>query len=167
MTAEGLSPEPALDGGGGTATDPALLATLRSLGDQYGPLGVALAAADLTDSAVLVRRLTETSEPADDEPALPEGEYARVEIMGHDYHTGWVTERDRAGVRVLAIADWDGRVLAEVPGQSLYRYVPLPTPLKRPEVAAITRANPDYDGDGWDSRDDDGDLDDEDEEGPF
>lgn len=106
------------------------------------------------------------TDEAPDDPPLPAGEYARVEIMGHDYHTGWVTERDRAGVRVLAIADWDGRVLAEVPGQSLYRYVPLPTPLKRPEVAAITRANPDYDGDGWDSRDDD-DLDDGDDEGPF
>jgi hypothetical protein len=102
------------------------------------------------------------SEPATEappDPALPEGEYARVEIMGHDYHTGWVTERDRAGVRVLVIADWDGRVLAEVPGQSLYRYVPLPTPLKRPEPqdrAAITSGDPwgsdDEESDDWAGR---------------
>jgi hypothetical protein len=112
-------------------------------------------------------RLGMAEQPEREAPPLPEGEYARVEIMGHDCHTGWVTERDRAGIRVLAIADWDGRVLAEVPGQSLYRYVPLPTPLRRPEPqerAAITRANPDYDGDGWDSRDYDDDLDDDDDE---
>ena len=130
------TPEGALDGGTDEcAANAALLAALRSLADQFGgSLGVALAAAELTDSEVLVRRLTEAAaSAAQEETPLPEGEYARVEIMGHDYHTGWVTERDRAGVRVLVIADWDGRVLAEVPGQSLYRYVPLPTPLKRPD----------------------------------
>jgi hypothetical protein len=65
-----------------------------------------------------------------------------------------VTERDRAGVRVLAIAGWDGRVVAEVPGQSLYRYVPLPTPLKRPEPqerAAITVGGA-WKDDDWDER---------------
>lgn len=64
---------------------------------------------------------------------LPEGEYATVHIMGHDYETGWVTDGIRAGVPVLVIRDWDGRVLREVPGQSLYQFVPLATPLKRPE----------------------------------
>ena len=66
-------------------------------------------------------------------PALPDGEYARVEVMGHDQHTGWVTDGTRAGVPVLVVKDWDGWTVAEIPGGSLYRYVPLPTPLKRPE----------------------------------
>lgn len=77
-------------------------------------------------------------EPTPKIPALPPGEYARVEIMGHDQVTGWVTDGTRAGVPVLVIRDWDGRVLREVPGQSLYQFVPLPTPLKRPDpVAAL------------------------------
>ena len=71
--------------------------------------------------------------PEPKDPALPPGEYARVEIMGHDYETGWVTDGMRAGVPVLVIRDWDGRVLREVPGQSLYQFVPLATPLKRPD----------------------------------
>ena len=66
-------------------------------------------------------------------PSLPDGEYARVEVMGHDQHTGWVSDGTRAGVPVLVVKDWDGRTIAEIPGGSLYRYVPLPTPLKRPE----------------------------------
>jgi hypothetical protein len=77
------------------------------------------------------------------EPSLPEGEYARVEIMGHDHETGWVTDGTRAGVPVLVIRGWDGRVLREVPGQALYQFIPLPTPLKRPEPQ---RALP---GAGW------------------
>ena len=85
-------------------------------------------------------------------PALPEGEYARVEIMGHDYETGWVTEGTRAGAPVMVIRDWDGRVLREVPGHSLYQFIPLATPLKRPEPQkALTAAGPiiDIDGDPW------------------
>jgi hypothetical protein len=70
---------------------------------------------------------------ATDEAPLPDGEWARVEVMGHDEHTGWVTDGTRAGVPVLVIKDWDGRTIAEIPGGSLYRFVPLPTPLKRPE----------------------------------
>jgi hypothetical protein len=83
------------------------------------------------------------------EPPLPEGEWARVEILGHDQVTGWITEGTRAGAPVMVIRDWDGRVLREVPGHSLYQFVPLATPLKRPEPrAAITagfRADPDDD----------------------
>jgi hypothetical protein len=43
-------------------TDPLLIAELRKLGDNYGPLGVALAAASLPDTRVLVQRLTEWPE---------------------------------------------------------------------------------------------------------
>jgi hypothetical protein len=32
---------------------------------------------------------------AEKEPPLPEGEYARVEIVGHDDHAGWVTTRSQ------------------------------------------------------------------------
>ena len=108
--------------------------------------------------------LAEASEamlPAVGEPPLPGGEYARVEIMGHDEHTGWVTESTRAGQPVMVVRDWDGFVIAEVPGHSLYRFVPLATPLKRPDAAAETRralpagaAHDVHDGfgdrDGWD-----------------
>ena len=34
-----------------------------------------------------------------DAPPMPDGEYARVEILGHDSHTGWVTESTRQGSR--------------------------------------------------------------------
>jgi hypothetical protein len=43
-------------------TSPALLDQLRQLGQQYGPLGVALAASHLTDQGVLVERITATQE---------------------------------------------------------------------------------------------------------
>ena len=184
---EGFSAEPTLDRPEAPDARDAQLAVARaalrrlSLIDEMAGMGQRDGDPELTarcrhaaGALVTMDRLAaEGPETPAPEPQLPEGEYARVEIMGHDCHTGWVTERDRAGVRVLAIADWEGRVLAEVPGQSLYRYVPLPTPLRRPEPqerAAITRANPDYDGDGWDSRSDYGDDglgDDDDEEEPF
>lgn len=38
-------------------TDPRLLAALRALGREFGPLGVATAAAHLTDTAVLIHTL--------------------------------------------------------------------------------------------------------------
>jgi hypothetical protein len=75
----------------------------------------------------------EAGPAAEPEPPLPDGEYARVEILGHDSHTGWVTESTRAGQPVMVVRNWDGLVVAEVPGHSLYRFVPLATPLKRPE----------------------------------
>lgn len=88
------------------------------------------------------------------EPGLPPGEFARVEIMGHDSVTGWVTDGTRAGVPVMIVRDWDGRVLREVPGQSLYQFFPLATPLRRPDplpfpdatvALAVPAAEP-YDG---------------------
>lgn len=67
------------------------------------------------------------------EPPMPPGEYARVEIMGHDQVTGWVSDGTRAGVPVMVVRGFDGRVMREVPGHALYQYFPLPTPLRRPE----------------------------------
>ena len=37
--------------------DQRLLTTLRTLGEEYGPLGVALVAAEFTDKEVLINRL--------------------------------------------------------------------------------------------------------------
>lgn len=89
---------------------------------------------------------------------LPEGEYARVEVMGHASHTGWVTESTRAGQPVMVIRDWDGQVVAEVPGHSLYRFLPLATPQKRPDpepVRAITSGLGPWGGDpDWSSAED-------------
>jgi hypothetical protein len=152
---EGFSAEPTLDGGGGVPLRERIDKALQDSMDRcarckacdyqvdavLGVLREVLAEKDAEIARLEAegtehrRTIRAISDARRDEPegTLPDGEYARVEILGHDYHTGWVTERDRAGVRVLVIADWDGRVLAEVPGQSLYRYVPLPTPLKRPD----------------------------------
>jgi hypothetical protein len=49
--------------------DPRLIAKLRELGDSYGPMGVALAAADLTDVDVLFLLLHQ--EPSDAQPQEP------------------------------------------------------------------------------------------------
>jgi hypothetical protein len=94
------------------------------------------------------------------EPPLPPGEYATVHIMGHLHETGWVTEGTRAGVPVLVIRDWEGRVKREVPGHALYQYVPHPTPLRRPDPEPLA-ALPAGQGDPWaderyDGREDDG-----------
>ena len=105
---------------------------------------------------------------------LPPGEWARVEIMGHDQVTGWVTDGMRAGVPVLVIRDWDGRVVREVPGQSLYQFVPLATPLKRPDpqptVTAIGGGEWDGQGTWMPATDAEADAyagNDDDESGPF
>lgn len=117
--------------------------------------------ARLTDQLVAAIAEADAKPDAPEQP-LPDGEYARVEILGHDSHTGWVTEATRAGQPVMVVKDWDGRVIAEVPGHSLYRFVPLATPLKRPEPrAAITAGTPD--DDPWGGSDDDYD----DDRGPF
>ena len=89
------------------------------------------------------------------EPPLPPGQFARVELMGHNPHTGWVTDGTRAGVPVMVISDWDGLVIAEAPGASLYRYVPLPTPQKRPEPQKAITGTGDTFGFAGDVDDDD------------
>jgi hypothetical protein len=105
-------------------------------------------------------RLGMAEQPEPEAPPLPDGQYGRIELPGYRNHTGWVTEETRFGVQMAVVRDWDGGVVAEVAPGPLCQFVHLPTPLKRPEPQerpAITRANPDYDGDGWDSRDDYGD----------
>jgi len=61
-----------------------------------------------------------------------------------------VTESTRAGQPVMVVRNWEGFVIAEVPGHSLYRFVPLPTPQKRPDPEQ-RRALPS----GWGDDDDD------------
>jgi hypothetical protein len=67
------------------------------------------------------------------EPALPEGEFGRIEMPGFRQHTGWVTEATRFGAPVAIVRNWDGQVEAEVGFGAGCRFVHLPTPLKRPE----------------------------------
>lgn len=83
------------------------------------------------------------------EPALPDGEFVRVELPGYRHHTGWMTEGTRAGAGCLIVRDWDGHVLAEVFPGPLCQVVHLPTPLKRPEPQAALPA-----GEGFGDDDD-------------
>lgn len=143
-------------------TDPGLLASLRSLGDQFGPLGVALAAVSLTDGRALMEALEDGNPPfggigatkprGPDEPCpehagppLPEGIWGRVELPGMRSHTGWITEGTRGGQCVLVVRDWEDRPLGEYILGPACRHVHLPTPQKRPEPqerAAITPGDP-------------------------
>jgi hypothetical protein len=51
-------------------TAPELVDQIRALGDTYGPLGVAIAAARLTDQSALVAKLSgQSAEPTEDTPA--------------------------------------------------------------------------------------------------
>lgn len=101
--------------------------------------------------------------------AEPAGKLARVEVKGfRDLGIVRVSESTLAGEAMLRAESTDGAV-AEFPASSLHFITWLPEGAQVPprEPAAITRANPDYDGDGWDSRGDGYDLGDDDEEGPF
>jgi hypothetical protein len=95
-----------------------------------------------------------------------EGRLARVEVKGfRDLGIVRVTESTLAGEAMLRAETADGAV-AEFPASSLHFITWLPPGVQAQGRPAITRANPDYDGDGWDSRDDG--LDDEDDgEMPF
>jgi hypothetical protein len=105
--------------------------------------------------------LTEAKDASQDaesaaDPGLPPGEFATVHVMGHDQVTGWVSDGTRAGVPVMVVRDWDGQVLREIPGHALYQFVPLPTPLRRPEplpfpdaTMALPVAEAYEDGDPW------------------
>jgi ADP-ribose pyrophosphatase YjhB (NUDIX family) len=95
----------------------------------------------------------------------PAGKLARVEVKGfRDLGIVRVTESTLAGEAMLRAETADGAV-AEFPASSLHFITWLPEGVQAQGRPAITR-NPDYDGDGWDSRDDG--LDDEDDgEMPF
>jgi hypothetical protein len=96
------------------------------------------------------------------------GEFARVDIMGHDARTGWVTDGSLAGAACLDVRDETGRLIAKIPPHSVYMYQPVAPPraalppgpgMDSPELPATL---PDLDeitgaGDPWASAD----------EGPF
>lgn len=116
--------------------DLANLLTMTSVGD-WDPTKHP----DLAESwhrAAAIKDAAMAGEPApSQEPQLPPGEYARVEIMGHDSVTGWVSDGTRAGMPVMIVRDWDGRVVREVPGHALYQFFPLATPLRRPDPLSV------------------------------
>jgi hypothetical protein len=139
----------------GEATDPRLTEILRAAGDEWGPLGVALAAAQLTSADVLIQALQVQAPPSDDTSPLPPGRWGRVEMPGYRQHTGWIAEEARFGQAAAVVRDWDGAVVADVfPGPAC-RVVYLPTPLSRPdpERQAITASS--WHGDDDDDPDDD------------
>lgn len=60
--------------------------------------------------------------------AQPPGEYAQVQIMGHNEKIGWVTDGTLAGSACLDIRDDVGRLIAKVPPHSVYLYLPMLPP---------------------------------------
>lgn len=68
--------------------------------------------------------------------AQPPGEFAQVQIMGHNEKTGWVTDGTLAGSACLDVCDDAGRLIAKVPPHSVYLYLPvLPSSALRPRLA--------------------------------
>jgi hypothetical protein len=60
-------------------------------------------------------------------PALPEGEYAIVEVLGHRTIVGRVTEVERFGSKLMSIEPiFNGRLLPGVliGGSSIYQFTP-------------------------------------------
>lgn len=67
------------------------------------------------------------SEEANEAPALPDGEYAIVEVLGHRTIVGRVTEAERFGTKLMSIEPlFNGRLLPAVliGGGSLYQFTP-------------------------------------------
>lgn len=67
------------------------------------------------------------SESEELRPALPEGEYAIVEVMGHRTIIGRVAEVERFGAKLLSIEPlFNGELLPAimVGGSSLYQFTP-------------------------------------------
>jgi hypothetical protein len=67
------------------------------------------------------------------------GEWARVDIMGHDWRIGWVSDGSMAGAACLDVRDGSGRVVAKIPPHSVYLYSPLPPPQPGEAPLAIAR----------------------------
>lgn len=70
-------------------------------------------------------------------PPVHLGEYARVDIMGHDWRTGWVSDGSMAGAACLDVRDGSGRLVAKVPPHSVYLYTPLDPPRPGESRAAL------------------------------
>jgi hypothetical protein len=104
-------------------------------------------------AAAVAERL-DGSEPASEPPA---GEYARVEIMGHDERTGWVTDGSLAGSACLDVRDDSGRLIAKIPPHSVYLYMPVlpPGAFRAGEVRALPGPAAGAPDDPWPLDDDD------------
>ncbi|MEO3860928.1 hypothetical protein [Acrocarpospora sp. B8E8] len=81
---------------------PELLDGLRRLGDTYGALGVALAAATLTDADALRRELS-GDRGAAEEPEPSGIGHAVVELLGHRRVGAYVSEATIAGASFLRL----------------------------------------------------------------
>jgi hypothetical protein len=90
-----------------------LMRALRRLGDEYGPLGVAIVAATLTDPQVLVRQITDTR-PRD--PVPEPAEDVRVQV-GADPAERYTAEVDLPILLTLG-------QLRDVTGRAIERGVP-------------------------------------------
>lgn len=113
--------------------------------------------ADKPEVAGAWRRLTEAKDAGleareaagqPQEPPLPPGIYARVELPGWRNHTGWVTAEMRFGATAAVVRDWEGNEVAMVYPGPACQVLPLPTPLRRPdpEPLAALPAGEEYGG---------------------
>ena len=86
--------------------------------------------------------------------AQPPGEFACVQILGHDARTGWVTDGVLAGAACLDVCDDAGRLIAKIPPHTVYLYEPrLPPGALRPRLAIGSGHEPDGSG-GYEEEDD-------------
>ena len=104
--------------------------------------------------AEAIRKVAARFAPEELRAAQPPGEYAQVQIMGHDERTGWVTDGSLAGSACLDVRDDAGRLIAKVPPHSVYLYLPvLPPGALRPRLAIGAGHEPDGSG-GFEEEDD-------------
>jgi hypothetical protein len=83
--------------------------------------------------AAAVKDAAMAGQPApSQEPGIPPGEYAMIELPGYVDHVGWLTDGTRAGQPVIVVSDRDGKKLAEVSPGAYRRIVPLQVP-ERPD----------------------------------
>lgn len=92
------------------------------------PIGARLDRREIDDIATNVLALVD-GKNVDQPEALPDGDYAIVEIMGHRTIVGRVMEIERFGVKLMSIEPiLSGKLLPAVliGGGSIYQYTPCP-----------------------------------------
>lgn len=83
--------------------------------------------------AAAVKDAAMAGEPApQQEPGVPPGEYAMIELPGYVDHVGWLTDGTRCGQPVIIVSNRAGKKLAEVSPGAYRRIVPLQVPQERP-----------------------------------
>lgn len=122
-------------------TSPDLLAALARLGDEYGPLGVALAAAEHTDKAAIVRQwrangedlprvvespvAMQTREPSPPRPARPLLDGGGIQ-QPEEYAPAPFQCMDEVENEVKRLDDWVGNFIGRM--QPYMKNVDLPEP---------------------------------------